>query len=160
MQNLRHLDHFRPFLGHSEPQIWGSRFWPFFSLQNTVMRGVQSDAIWWLVLTLPFQTQGTHSEAQNGKKSILRPFLTPNPNSGYLIFGHFFSLQNIGMWGVQSDAMWCLVFTQLFQTQGTHSDAQNGQICQIYIFGSRMCQIWSSGVSLKRPCKMQFRHIV
>ena len=43
-------------------------FQPFFSLQNKGMRGVQSVAMWWLVLAQPFQTQGTHSAAQNGQK--------------------------------------------------------------------------------------------
>ena len=32
--------------------------------------------------------QGTHSEAQNGEKSFLRPLWAPNPNFWYLIFGH------------------------------------------------------------------------
>ena len=48
------------------------------------------------------------------------------PNLGVPFLANFF-LQNIGMWGVQSDAMCCLVFLHSFQMQGTHSEAQNGQ---------------------------------
>ena len=71
------------FYGHYEPQIpiFGTSFSAnFFSLQNMGLWGVQSDVMWCQVLMQPFQTQGTPSEARNGKKKlILGPFWTPNP---------------------------------------------------------------------------------
>ena len=119
--NYRHLDRFWPFLGHSGPQIpnLGVPFLANFFLQNIGMWGVQSDAMWCPVFLRPFQTEGTHSEAQNGKKVVFTAIM--DPKSQFLV-PHFqpifFSLQNMGMWGVQSDAMWYPVFLQPFQTQG------------------------------------------
>ena len=92
----------------------------------------------------------------------------PDPKSQ--IWGsHFwpiFFLQNIGMWGVQSDAMWCLVFLHSFQMQGTHSEAQNGQkvnftaimdpISQFLVPHFRpicfLFKIWACGASRAMPC--------
>ena len=112
------FDHFWA-IPDPKSQIWGSRFWPIFFLQNIGMWGVQSDAMWCPVFLRPFQTEGTHSEAQNGEKVIFTAIM--DPKSQFLV-PHFrpifFSLQNMGMWGVQSDAMWYPVFLQPFQTQG------------------------------------------
>ena len=61
------------FYGHYEPQIpiFGTSFSAnFFSLLNMGMWGVQSDVMWCQVLMQPFQTQGTPSEARNGKKKV------------------------------------------------------------------------------------------
>ena len=74
-----------------------------------------------------FKRKGPTQRLKTAKKSFLRPLWTPNPNFWYLIFGQFFSLQNMGMWGVQSDVMWCQVLMQPFQTQGTPSEARNGK---------------------------------
>ena len=87
--------------------------------RDPCMWGVQSNAMWCLVFVQPFQTWGTHSETQNGQKVNFTAIM--DPKSQFLV-PHFrpifFSLQNMGMWGVQSDAMWYPVFLQPFQTQG------------------------------------------
>ena len=70
------------------------------------------------------------------------------------------------MWGVQSDAMWCPVFLRPFQTEGTHSEAQNGEKViftaimdpksQFLVPHFRpiffLFKIWASGVSRVMPC--------
>ena len=121
------FDHFWA-ITDPKSQIWGPRSWPIFFLQNIGMWGVQSDAMWCPVFLQPFQMRGTHSEAQNGQKVNFTAIMDPKSQ---LLVPHFWpillSLQNMGMWGVQSDVMWCLVFAQLFYMQGTHSEAQNGQ---------------------------------
>ena len=99
----------------------------------------------------------------------LQPFLGHSgpqiPNLGVPFLANFF-LQNISMWGVQSDAMWCLVFLQPFQMQGTHSEAQNGQkvnftaimdpVSHFLVPHFRpiffLFKIWACGVSRAMPC--------
>ena len=70
------------------------------------------------------------------------------------------------MWDVHSDAMRCLVFLQPFQTQGTHSEAQNSQkvnftaimdpISQFLVPHFRpicfLFKIWACGASRAMPC--------
>ena len=83
---------------------------------------------------------------------------------GTLFSANLFSLQNMGMLGVQSNAMWCLVLMQPFQTQGSHSAARNGQKMG---FGVQNCQKidflailshWHSPLGLKRLRKAHASH--
>ena len=76
------FDHFWA-IPDPKSQIWGSRFWPIFFLQNIGMWGVQSDAMWCPVFLRPFQTEGTHSEAQNGKKVVFTAIM--DPKSQFLV---------------------------------------------------------------------------
>ena len=76
------FDHFWA-IPDPKSQIWGSSFWPIFFLQNIGMWGVQSDAMWCPVFLRPFQTEGTHSEAQNGEKVIFTAIM--DPKSQFLV---------------------------------------------------------------------------
>ena len=121
------FDHFWA-IPDPKSQIWGSRFWPIFFLQNIGMWGVQSDAMWCPVFLRPFQTEGTHSEAQNGKKVVFTAIM--DPKSQFLVphFRPIFFLFKIWACGV-SRAMPCDTrsFYNLFKRKGTHSEAQNGE---------------------------------
>ena len=55
------------------------------------------------------------------------------PIFGTSFSANLFSLQNIGMWGVQSNAMWCLVLMQPFQTQGNQIRGSKQQNSQFYV---------------------------
>ena len=85
------FDHFWA-IPEPKSQIWGSRFWPIFFLQNIGMWGVQSDARSFCDL---FKWKGPTQRLKTAKKSFLRPLWTPNPNFWYLIFGQFFFLFNM-----------------------------------------------------------------
>ena len=121
------FDHFWA-IPDPKSQIWGSHFWPIFFLQNIGMWGVQSDAMWCPVFLRPFQTEGTHSEAQNGKKVVFTAIM--DPKSQFLVphFRPIFFLFKIWACGV-SRAMPCDTrsFCNPFKRKGTHSEAQNGQ---------------------------------
>ena len=109
-------------------QIWGSRFWPIFFLQNIGMWGVQSDAMWCPVFLRTFQMEVTHSEAQNGKKVVFTAIM--DPKSQFLVphFRPVFFFFKILACGV-SRAVPCDTrsFCSPFKRKGTHSEAQNGE---------------------------------
>ena len=76
--NYRHLDHFRPFLAipTPNPKFGG----PVLAIFYIGMWGVLSDAMWWSFCNL-FKRKGPTQRLKTAKRSILRPFWTPNPNS-------------------------------------------------------------------------------
>ena len=109
------------FYGHYGPHIpiFGTSFSAdLFSLQNMGMWGVQSNAMWCLVLMQPFQTQGNPLRGSKRPKNQFYGHFGPQ----IPIFGCFELLS-----GSPGFAMWCLGLTQPFQTQGTQSVAHNGQ---------------------------------
>ena len=74
-----------------------------------------------------FKRKGPTQRLKTAKMSIFTAILDPKSQVLAPIFGQLFFLQNMGLWGVQSVAMWWLVLMQPFQTQGTHSAAHYGQ---------------------------------
>ena len=65
------------------------------------------------------------------------------PIFGTSFLANFFSLQNMGMWGVQSDAMWYPVFLQPFQTQGNPLRGSKRPKNQFYgHFGPKIPIFW------------------
>ena len=119
--NYRHLDHFWPFLGHSGPQIpnLGVPFLANFFSSKYRHVGCPERCHVMPGLSATFSNGRDPLRGSKRRKVIFTVIM--DPKSLFLV-PHFrpifFSLQNMGMWGVQSDAMWYPVFLQPFQTQG------------------------------------------
>ena len=119
--NYRHLDHFWPFLGHSGPQIpnLGVLFLANFFPSKYRHVGCPERCHVMPGLSATFSNGRDPLRGSKRQKSRFYGHYGPQiPIFGTSFSANFFSLQNMGMWGVQSDAMWYLVFLQPFQTQG------------------------------------------
>ena len=128
--NYRHLDRFWPFLGHSGPQIpnLGVPFLANFFSSKYRHVGCPERCHVMPGLSATFSNGRDPLRGSKRQKSRFYGHYGPQiPIFGTSFSANFFSLQNIGMWGVHSDAMWCPVFLRPFQTEGTHSEAQNGE---------------------------------
>ena len=125
-----HLDHLCPFLGHSGPKIQnlGVPFWANFFSSKYRHVGCPEQCHVMPGLSATFSNARDPLRGSKRPKSHFYGHYRPKiPIFGTSFSANFFFLQNMGMWGIQSDVMSYLVFLQPFQTQGTHSEAQNGQ---------------------------------
>ena len=119
--NYRHLDRFWPFLGHSGPQIpnLGVPFLANFFSSKYRHVGCPERCHVMPGLSATFSNGRDPLRGSKRQKSRFYGHYGPQiPIFGTSFSANFFSLQNMGMWGVQSDAMRYPVFLQPFQTQG------------------------------------------
>ena len=119
--NYRHLDRFWPFLGHSGPQIpnLGVPFLANFFSSKYRHVGCPERCHVMPGLSAFFSNARDPLRGSKRPKSQFYGHYGPHiPIFGTSFSADLFSLQNMGMWGVQSNAMWCLVLMQPFQMQG------------------------------------------